>query len=219
VGFFAWPYRVLFSDAQAPGWHHFLSNFRFQCEAREHFLFSHVLATPEARAQCEDLILLVHEGYSRNLAAVPLGDTVGVLMSYEDVTDSSLRCCFRVVRSDGTPVSCGFQKLVCLSRATGQLLPGPDTLRRHAGSLREKVWSPPFSERVLSGIGLAALFDAEVVRVGRETATGARPGGLSSAVPEAPSGPLVFTFPSAAALDPGWLASIGRADPSLADHG
>ena len=174
MGYFAWPYRVLFSDAEAPRWHHFLSNFRFQCEAREHFLFSHVLDTAEARAECEDLVLRVHEGYSRNLAPVALGDTVGVLMSYEDVTPTSLRCCFRVVRSDGTPVSCGFQKLVSLSRTTGHVVAGPERLLRHAGALREVLWSPSFADRVVSGIGLSALFDEDVVRLGRETATGAR---------------------------------------------
>jgi 3-oxoacyl-(acyl-carrier-protein) synthase/acyl-CoA thioesterase FadM len=214
MGFFAWPYRVLFSDAEAAGWHHFLANFRFQCEAREHFLFSRVLDTPEARAQCEGLVLRVHEGYSRNLAPVPLGDTVGILMSYEDVTASSLRCCFRVVRSDGTPVAAGFQKLVCLSRETGHVRPAPAALLRDAGSLREPLWSPSFAERVVSALGIPALFDAEVVRLGRETATGARPRGLTSPVRAEAPGPLVFTFPPASGVDPGLLAGLIRVDPS-----
>ena len=218
MGYFAWPYRVLFSDAEAPRWHHFLSNFRFQCEAREHFLFSHVLDTAEARAECEDLVLRVHEGYSRNLAPVALGDTVGVLMSYEDVTPTSLRCCFRVVRSDGTPVSCGFQKLVSLSRTTGHVVAGPERLLRHAGTLRETLWSPPFADRVLSGIGLSALFDEDVVRLGRETATGARPGGLSGAVPDVASARLVFLFPPVWGLDPDVLSSLSRDVPSCRPH-
>jgi 3-oxoacyl-(acyl-carrier-protein) synthase/malonyl CoA-acyl carrier protein transacylase/acyl-CoA thioesterase FadM len=214
VGFFAWPYRVLFSDAQAPDWHHFLANFRFQCEAREHLLFSQVLSTAEARAQCEDLLLVVHEGYSRNLAPVALGDTVGILMSYEEVTASSMRCCFRVVRSDGTPVACGFQKLVCRSRATGHVRPAPDALTSHAGALGEALWSPSFSERVLSGVGLAAIFDTEVVRLGRETATGARPGGFTAVLDRA-RGPLVFTFPpSVSPDDAGLLAALSRMDGS-----
>ena len=84
---------------------------------------------------------------------------------------------------------------------------------RHAGALRETLWSPPFSDRVLSGVGLTTLFDPEVIRVGRETATGARPGGLSAAFSDPAAGPLVFTFPSAVSLDPGLLASVLRADP------
>jgi 3-oxoacyl-(acyl-carrier-protein) synthase/acyl-CoA thioesterase FadM len=201
VGYFAWPYRVLFSDAQAPDWNHFLSNFRFQCEAREHFVFAHALDTPEARAQCAEVILHVHEGYARNMAPVRLGDTVGVLMSYEEVTSSSMRCGFRVVRSDGTPVSCGFQRLVCLDKATATLRPFPDVLLRHARALREPLWSPPFGERVLSGVGVSALFDDEVVRIGRETATGARPGGLSRPHAGASVGPLVFQFTAADGAD------------------
>jgi len=192
VGFFAWPYRVLFSDAEAPDAHHFLSNFRFQCEAREQFLFSQVLDTPEARAQCGDVVLRVHEGYSRNLAPVRLGDTVGVLMSYEALTPSSLRCCFRVVRSDGTPVSCGFQALICLSPTTGPI-PFPDVFLRHAPALSETLTAPSFKERVLSGVDLPALFDEEVVRIGRETATRVRPGGRTGAPAPArtePTAPL-----------------------------
>ncbi|HET6898537.1 MAG TPA: acyl-CoA thioesterase, partial [Vicinamibacteria bacterium] len=214
MGFFAWPYRVLFSDAQAPDWHHFLANFRFQCEAREHFFFAHVLDTAEARAECEDLLLAVHEGYSRNLAPVALGDTVGILMSYDEVTASSMRCCFRVVRSDGTAVACGFQKLVCLSRATREVRPAPDALIRHARRIGEALWSPPFAERVLSGIGLTAIFDAEVMRWGRETATGARPGGFTTAPPAA-HGPLVFTFPAALSPDAAVLAALSRLDDSV----
>src|SRR4029077_10988706 len=83
MGYFAWPYRVLFQDTMAYGWHHFLTNFKFQCEARENFLFQVLLATPEGRAECEDLVLLTHDGYSRNLAPVPVGETVGILLSHE----------------------------------------------------------------------------------------------------------------------------------------
>src|SRR5262249_25564873 len=145
--------------------------------------------------ESDGLVYLTHEGYSRNLAPVTVGDTVGILLSLEDVSPSSLRCCIRVVRSDGTPVCCGFQTLVVTNRA-GQIVPGPERFRRFGPSLREKTAVPSFSERVLSGTGLRHVFDAEAIRLGRATAAGARSTPLSFARPTLENG-LVFTFPGA----------------------
>src|SRR3989442_712164 len=70
LGYFILPYRILFHDTMSYGTHHFLANFRFQCQAREELLFGHVLADPAARASCDDLLFLTREGYCRNLAPV-----------------------------------------------------------------------------------------------------------------------------------------------------
>ncbi len=215
MGYFAWPYRVLFHDTMAYGGHHFLTNFKFQCEAREQFFHTCLLDTEEARKESDDLVYLTREGYSRNLAPVTVGDTVGILLSLEDVSTSSLRCCIRVIRSDGTPVCCGFQNLVVLNRS-GQIVPGPERFRRFGPALREKTSTPSFSERVLAGIGLKHIFDAEAIRLGRATAAGAR------STPESFNRPamenaLVFTFPGAGSFTSATLLSeLAAADPSAA---
>src|SRR5260370_8386048 len=90
MGVFAWPYRVLFHDTMAYGTHHFLTNFKFQCEAREHLFFKHWMATPEARAESEDMVLLTHEGYTRNLPPVAVGDTVAILPTPDNASPSSV---------------------------------------------------------------------------------------------------------------------------------
>ena len=215
MGYFAWPYRVLFHDTMAYGGHHFLTNFKFQCEAREHFFYTCLLDTEEARAESDELVYLTQEGYSRNLAPVTVGDTVGILLSLEDVSPSSVRCCIRVVRSDGTPVCCGFQTLVVMNRS-GQIVPGPERFRRFGPALREKTATPSFSERVLAGTGLRHIFDAEAIRLGRATADGAR--STAESFPRrAVENALVFTFPGAGSFTSATLlAELAAVDPAAA---
>src|SRR5829696_3601010 len=109
MAYFAMPYRVLFHDTMAYGSHHFLTNFKFQCEVREHFFFGQVIDPNRDNKDLQDLLLFTQEGYSRNLAPVSVGEKVGILLSIEEPTLSSLRFCIRVVRHDGKPVCCGFQ--------------------------------------------------------------------------------------------------------------
>jgi acyl transferase domain-containing protein/NAD(P)-dependent dehydrogenase (short-subunit alcohol dehydrogenase family)/acyl-CoA thioesterase FadM len=213
MGVFAWPYRVLFQDTMAYGWHHFLTNFKFQCEAREQLLFNHWMTTPEGRAESEDLVLLTHEGYTRNLAPVALGDTVGVLLSHEEASPSAVRVCFRVVRSDGTPVCCGFQTVVSSTRA-GAIVPASPATRRFGLAFREKLTLPSFSERVLSGIGLDRIFDEETIRLGKATA--ASPAGAGKLPPSfgrvVTEDALVFAFPGAGSITPTLLAELAAVD-------
>jgi malonyl CoA-acyl carrier protein transacylase/acyl-CoA thioesterase FadM len=211
MGYFAWPYRVLFHDTMAYGGHHFLTNFKFQCEAREQFFYTCLLDTEEAKAESDELVYLTREGYSRNLAPVTVGDTVGILLSLEDVSASSVRCCIRVVRSDGTPVCCGFQTLVVMNRA-GQIVPGPDRFRRFGPALREKTASPSFSERVLAGTGLRHIFDEEAIRLGQAAAAGVR--STAASFPSlAAENALVFTFPGAGSFtSPTLLAELAAVD-------
>jgi acyl transferase domain-containing protein/NAD(P)-dependent dehydrogenase (short-subunit alcohol dehydrogenase family)/acyl-CoA thioesterase FadM len=213
MGVFAWPYRVLFEDTMAYGWHHFLTNFKFQCEAREQLLFNHWMTTPEGRAESEDLVLLTHEGYTRNLAPVPLGDTVGVLLSHEDASPSAVRVCFRVVRSDGTPVCCGFQTVVSSTRA-GAIVPASAATRRFGLAFREKLAQPSFAERVLSGIGLDRIFDEETIRLGKATAASPADRGRlpSSFGRRLPDDALVFAFPGAGSITPTLLAELAAVE-------
>src|SRR6516162_8696981 len=106
MAFFAMPYRVLFDDTMAYGSHHFLTNFKFQCTVREHFYFTQIADVNPDDKELENLVLLTQEGYSRNLAPVLVGGRVGLLLSIEDHTRSSVRMCFRAVREDGKPVCC-----------------------------------------------------------------------------------------------------------------
>jgi malonyl CoA-acyl carrier protein transacylase/acyl-CoA thioesterase FadM len=215
MGYFAWPYRVLFHDTMAYGGHHFLTNFKFQCEAREQFFYTCLLDTEEARAESDDLVYLTHEGYSRNLAPVTVGDTVGILLSLEEVSGSSVRCCIRVVRSDGTPVCCGFQTLVVMNRS-GQIVPGPERFRRFGPALREKTATPSFSERILGGTGLRHIFDEEAIRLGQAAALGAR--STAASFPRREVGnALVFTFPGAGSFtSPTLLGELAAMDPAAA---
>jgi acyl transferase domain-containing protein/NAD(P)-dependent dehydrogenase (short-subunit alcohol dehydrogenase family)/acyl-CoA thioesterase FadM len=212
MGVFKWPYRVLFQDTMAYGWHHFLTNFKFQCEAREHLFFQYWLTSPEARAENQDLVLLTHEGYSRNLAPVGVGDTVGILLTQEDAGPSSVRMCFRVVRSDGAPVCCGYQTLVSTNRA-GAIIPASKEMRRFGLAFREKLTEPSFAERVTSGLGLDRIFDEASIKAGQETAAGSREGSLPASLARTvPENALVFTFPGTGSSHPRLLADLAARD-------
>ena len=213
MGFFAWPYRVLYQDTMAAGWHHFLTNFKFQCEAREHFLFRHILDTPEARSEFEDILLSDARGIQpqsgggegrrhRRDPDVPRGcDAIHMLS------------CFRVVRRDGVPVACGFP-------AAGMHV-GQDRRRRpgtgkyappRAHTTREAPIAPSFHDRVVSGLGLTSLFDEEVIRLAQAVAAQEREGPLP-APPPLSSGSrnrLVFLFPGTGDFQPELLAEVAR---------
>src|SRR5216684_973424 len=105
MAFFAVPYVIHFDDTMAYGSHHFVSNFKFQCAGREHLLFSrHLYDKPDFQRAFEKVALLTYEAYSRNLAPANLGDRLLVLTSFEEKSEIGFRFCFRVVKSDGTPI-------------------------------------------------------------------------------------------------------------------
>src|SRR5262245_10172284 len=160
MAFYAIPYRVMLHDTMSYGSHHFLTNFKFQCEVRDHFFFDRVLEPFASNKSLLDLVPLTHEGYSRNLAPVAAGQRVSILLSFEEPTHVSVRICFRVALPDGTPVACGFQTLVCTSRTTGDVTPAPEPLLYGFAPLREKLTRPDFRDRVLAGgSALKELFD------------------------------------------------------------
>lgn len=235
MSFFAMPYRVLFHDTMAYGTHHFLTNFKFQCEAREHLFFKYLVdASEEGRAAHESLILLTREGYSRNLAPVAVGEKVVILVSTEDHTPSSVRFCFRVIRRDGVKVARGFQTLVCVSRDSGEVVPAPEIVGQLIDRIPEKLTSPSFAERVLAG-KTRAIFDGDIRALALsiaasdslESQTGfvdlqGRPPGLAS-MKEEPEplkighGP-VFLFPGQGSLDPAFPRALHGHDAESVDR-
>jgi acyl transferase domain-containing protein/NAD(P)-dependent dehydrogenase (short-subunit alcohol dehydrogenase family)/acyl-CoA thioesterase FadM len=163
--FYAIPYRVLFHDTMAYGTQHFLTNFKFQCEAREHLLFRQLdLCTPDERRDFQDIVLLTLNAFSRNMNSVPVGGRVAIFLSLEDMAPSSGRFCFRVVGEQGQPVACGFQTVAALSKNTQQLVAFPRFLQgQHI--MRERLSAPDFQTRVLSG-DTASLFPEYVRQTG-----------------------------------------------------
>src|SRR5580704_17404746 len=122
MSFFAMQYRILFHDTMAYGSQHHMTNLKLQNMARETLLFeSRTDGREDWRRQLAKSILLTREAYSFNIAPVNLGEKVGILLSYEDPSRSTVRLCFRIVRSDGKPVACGYQTLVLIHKDTQEL--------------------------------------------------------------------------------------------------
>ena len=167
--FYAFPYRVLFHDTMAYGTQHFLTNFKLQCEAREHLLFWRLgLCSAEERRKFDDIIFLTLNAFSRNLNSVPVGGRVAILLSVEDLAPSSARFCFRVVGEQGQPIAGGFQTVAMLSRKTQQLIAFPE-LTQGQQVLWERLQRPDFRTRVLAG-DTASLFPEHVVQIGMRIA-------------------------------------------------
>src|SRR6266849_4737514 len=167
--FYALPYRVLFHDTMAYGTQHFLTNFKFQCEAREHFLFWRLdLCSTEERRKFDDIIFLTLNAFSRNMNSVPVGGKVAILLSLEDLAPSSARFCFRVVGEQGQPVACGFQTVAMLSSKTQQLVAFPE-LTQGQLAVRERLHRPDFQTRVLAG-DTTSLFSEHVLQTGMRIA-------------------------------------------------
>ena len=155
--FFAVQYQVLFHDTMAYGYHHHMTNFKFQNVARETILFESLVDGKDGwDEQTKDIVMLTREAYSMNLGAVALGKKVGVLLSYEEPSRSTVRLCFRVVDSEGQPVSCGYQTMILLHKDTHELVPAPRFLAQYLDvesdrSLIEKLTNPSFADRSRSG--------------------------------------------------------------------
>ncbi|MEO5730816.1 MAG: acyl-CoA thioesterase, partial [Byssovorax sp.] len=150
--FFVVPYCVKFEDTMAYGSHHYLTNFRFQCIARETLYFAEAadgtLPHEEDRAAIR---LLTTEGHSRNLAPVRVGERVAIFMTLGAVTPSSVYGYFRTVRFDGEPVACGYQRLVAVSATSEELAPLPRSVTMHVGALDERVSHRRFVDLALRG--------------------------------------------------------------------
>lgn len=153
MDFFAMPYLVMFHDTMAYGSHHFMTNFKFQCVIREHLFFDQTLdvTTQEGKEEFDKLILLTQQGYCRTISPVNVGEKVAILLSIEEPSISSVRFCFRVVRHDGVPVTCGFQTIVCVSSETGAVISAPEFLLTHLSRMMDPLESPSFADQILKG--------------------------------------------------------------------
>ncbi len=161
--YFATAYTIHFDDTMAYGSHHFLTAFKFQCAARETFLFGeHIFDIPGVRDALEGIHLLTSDAYARNLYSTQLGDRVAILLTLEEWGQVSARFCYRVIGEQGQRVSVGFQTLVCADAKTHKPMPLPTPLRNAMEALREIAEieaKESFRDRVLSGgTKLDALF-------------------------------------------------------------
>ena len=83
--FFATEYTIHFDDTMAYGSHHFLTGFKFQCAARETFMFGELLFdTPGVPEEYDQVLFFTSDAYSRNLKSKNLGDRVAILLSLEE---------------------------------------------------------------------------------------------------------------------------------------
>jgi 3-oxoacyl-(acyl-carrier-protein) synthase/NAD(P)-dependent dehydrogenase (short-subunit alcohol dehydrogenase family)/acyl-CoA thioesterase FadM len=246
MGFFAVPYDIHFDDTMAYGSHHFLTNFKFQCAGREHLLFGpHFFEVPELRRDFDQVLLLTYEGYSRNLAPAVLGDRLVVLTTLEEWGEVSLRFCFRTLKSDGTPVACGYQTVLCADRAHGALCPFPASFRRcyeAMANIDEPSASQSFKDRVLRGgsaihelfpealrqlaralladpasLGTSRVVDlpAPVAPVGASWGTDTAPLAEPMREPKLPPGSTVFLFGGQGTFDPGLFVRLKALQPEL----
>jgi acyl-CoA thioesterase FadM len=177
MAFFAMQYRLLFHDTMAYGSQHHMTNIKLQNLARETLLFeSRTNGSEDWRRQLADIVLVTREAYSFNMAPVNLGEKVAILLTYEDPSRSTVRLCFRVVRSDGTPVSCGYQTMVLIHKDTHEPVPAPPMLTQYLDptrpySLIEKLVEPSFAGRLHNGnSGIKQIMSSEVCLLGAEVA-------------------------------------------------
>ncbi len=225
-------YRVLFSDTMAYGSHHHMTNFAFQNHAREHLFFRQIVEQSAEGAQAHDeSIVLTQQAYSRNLAPVEVGKRVVVFMTLEGESRSSIRCCFRAIREDGTPVSTGFQTMVCIDKQTQALTAPPAFIRE----LAERIAETPtqtrsevldFEQQVYSG-RTSAIFDDEICALAVQLAaqrdfpaegTFVELSATQQVAAPAPEGPLqlaegpVLLFGGQGSYDPQTVAFLMRQD-------
>lgn len=155
LAYFATPYTIHFDDTMAYGSHHFLTAFKFQCAARETFLFGEKVFDVPGVKKCLDRIhLLTADAYSRNLHPTVLGDRVAILLTLEEWGKASARFCYRVVDALGNRISAGFQTLICADAVSGDPMPMPNPLQDAMNAMREIEEAPSresFRDRVLSG--------------------------------------------------------------------
>jgi acyl-CoA thioesterase FadM len=177
MAFFSMQYRILFHDTMAYGSQHHMTNLKLQNLARETLLFEGRTGGREDwREQLSEIVIVTREAYSFNLSPVALGEKVAILLTYEDPSRSTVRLCFRVVRADGQPVSCGYQTLVLVNKDTHEAVPAPPMLTQYLDptkpfSLLEMLVEPCFAGRLHNGSkGVKQIMSPEVCAIGAQVA-------------------------------------------------
>ncbi|NVI97158.1 SDR family NAD(P)-dependent oxidoreductase [Myxococcus sp. AM009] len=239
MGYFAVPYDIHFDDTMAYGSHHFLTNFKFQCAGREHLLFSpDVFDVPEFRRDFDQVLLLTYEGYSRNLAPANLGDRLVVLTTLEERGEVSIRFCFRTFKSDGSPVACGFQTVLCADRTSGALCSFPASFLRCFDSLSgifERAGARSFRDCVQQGgsalkdvfpeplraLAKSLLADPASLGTSRIVSLEGAPAARAAARPDAlvlPPGATAFLFAGQGSFEPGLYLQLKALEPDFGDE-
>ena len=179
--YFGMQYQILFHDTMAYGSHHHMANFKFQNVARETLLFgTTVNGQGTWQEQLKDVLVLTREAYSLNLAPVPLGGKVAILLTYEDPTLCTVRLCFRVIDDRGEPVSCGYQTMIVIHKETHEMVPAPALVTHFLNpesdySLLEGLKSPGFAERTMIGSReIKNIFPESIRRLGESIANSPR---------------------------------------------
>jgi 3-oxoacyl-(acyl-carrier-protein) synthase/NAD(P)-dependent dehydrogenase (short-subunit alcohol dehydrogenase family)/acyl-CoA thioesterase FadM len=171
MAFFATEYTIHFDDTMAYGSHHFLTSFKFQCAAREAFLFGErVFDIPGVKEALDNVHLFTSDAYARNLYSTKLGDRIAILLTLEEWGRVGARFCYRVFDAHGHRVCAGFQTLVCADAKTGNPIAIPEPLRLAMDSMREIEERPAaesFRNRVLAG---GSKLDSIFGDIERETA-------------------------------------------------
>lgn len=172
MAYFIHPYLITFDDTMAYGSHHFLTNFKFQCAARESLLFGKITDNQKDwHGELDDIVMLTRDGYCRNITAVPVGERVAVFMTFEEATLSSLRLCFRVVSNQGKAVTCGYQTIVCVDKGGRGVVELPEVFTQFRHLLTEESVDPSFQECALKGGTLVdSLFPPRLLQMGQSFA-------------------------------------------------
>lgn len=173
MGFFAYPFLVTFDDTMAYGTHHFMTNFKFQCAARESLIFGNIAGESyDWRSELADILMLTREGYTRNMSPVSVGEKVVVLMTFEEPSISSVRLCFRTLDKSGQAVACGYQTIVCVDKNTSGLAELPNIFTQFQNDVEETFSEPNFEERARTGGRLCdELFTVEAVEFAKHFVT------------------------------------------------
>ncbi|MCA9139547.1 MAG: SDR family oxidoreductase [Planctomycetales bacterium] len=153
--YFITEYTIHFDDTMAYGSHHFLTSFKFQCAARESFLFGeHLFDVEGVKEELQQIQLLTSDAYSRNLRGTHLGDRLAILLSLEEWGQASARFCYRVINDHGEPVCAGYQTLISADTETGTPVSLPPRIRRAMDGVRqieERRVGDSFRDCVLAG--------------------------------------------------------------------
>ncbi len=172
MAYFVYPYLITLDDTMAYGSHHFITNFKFQCAARESLLYGNIVDNQvDWRDELPNILMLTPDGYTRNMSPVPVGEMVIVFMTFEAVTTSSLRLCFRTISYAGEMVACGYQSIACIDKEDKAPVPLPKAFTQFQDTLQEPRHQPSFQQRALEGGQLTQdLFSPELLDTAQKLA-------------------------------------------------
>lgn len=228
MAYFTIPYQIHFEDTMAYESHHYLTNFRFQCAVREALYFSH---GPDGndlwREDLQNLVMLTYEGYSRNLAPQRLGDRLTLFLTIGESSRSSMQLCIRAVSANGTPVTVGYQRFLCIARDTRDPVLIPRSMTQYKGHIDEPLTGLVFEQLARKGgRALERIFTPEVKELARAIAgardlnarfvDGAGRPILTPPTPsyQAPAGKTILLLPGQGSYDWATLHELYHAFPS-----